>query len=85
MPSVRDGPSFPGCPAHVVEDCRTTIVSRYAFYDLSGGSATYVTMEHDFPETAVTIEINAADENAFFPEERKIGRQSALNWERGQA
>ena len=47
------------------------IASRFAFYELngsSGGEETFEKMAGDFPGTAVTIEINTADEAVYFLE-----------------
>lgn len=58
-----------------LNDGKIQIASRFAFYELSRGTETFANMAVDFPGTAVTIEINTADENVYFLEsERKADR-----------
>ena len=55
-----------------LNDGKIQIASRFAFYELSRGTETFANMAVDFPGTAVTIEINTADESIYFLEsERK--------------
>ena len=41
------------------------IVSRFAFYEFTGGQEHFRKMSADFPGTAVTIEVNTADETTY--------------------
>lgn len=47
---------------------RIQIASRFAFYELNSDGEVFEKMTSDFPGTAVTIEINTADEAVYFLE-----------------
>lgn len=42
------------------------IASRFGFYELNDGKETFAKMAADFPGTAVTIEINTADDSVYY-------------------
>ncbi len=44
---------------------RIQIASRFAFYEFAGGQERFRKMSADFPGTAVTIEVNTADETKY--------------------
>ena len=44
------------------------IASRFGFYELNDGKETFAKMAADFPGTAVTIEINTADDSVYYLE-----------------
>ena len=44
------------------------IVSRFGFYQLSTSGESFAKMSVDFPGTAITIEINTADNSAYYPD-----------------
>ena len=54
-----------------LNDGKIQIASRFAFYELSRGAETFANMAVDFPGTAVTIEINTADESTYILESER--------------
>lgn len=44
---------------------RIHIVSRFGFYEFNAGQESFAKLEHDFPGTTVTLEVNTADTSAY--------------------